>query len=382
MNHIFKTKLAYALTTAVLATGAHAEGFDRNVPDNLFMFEPGGYVELGSAFLKPDITGSFATPGESIPTGNISDNFAIPQFAIKTDINDRFSLGLRYSQPYGLTAQYPDNTPPLSPPFARGTGGEFGANELALFGRYKLNDRHSVFGSLRLQEYSGYLRRGGVQFDFESSYELGYSLGYAFEIPEQRLLFSAEYRSAVEHSNTTVPRNSGIAAIADPTSPLGITLIPVTAGEAMAQDTIHRTPQSLTLTFLTKLPIGDGRNQMFARYRWAEWSEADITFNGLNPTQFVNSQIFGLGFGRLVTDNLAVTVVAEYRTGGESPKPGLTPFEDSYGLLFGMRYALNDDTVLQVGYSKIWFEDATTANGGTFENNSADGVFLKIGYYF
>jgi hypothetical protein len=47
-----------------------------------------------------------------------------------------------------------------------------------------------------------------------------------------------------------------------------------------------------------------------------------------------------------------------------------------------MRYALNDDTVLQAGYSKIWFEDATTANGGTFENNSADGVFLKIGYYF
>ncbi|GFE66184.1 OmpP1/FadL family transporter [Litoreibacter roseus] len=382
MKNSTKGLLGLTIGICVLSETAGAEGFDRALPNTEFLFQPGGYAEIGAGYLMPEITGVFPAPGGDVATGNIGRDFFTPQFAIKYDVNEKLSFGLQFSQPYGLLAQYPLGTPPGAPVPAQGTGGDFGADEVGISARYKFTRNHSAFGSVRVQRYSGYLNRGGVRFDFGSSTELGYSLGYAFEIPERRLLFTAEYTSAVKHTHVTKPRHDGLVAIADVESPVGVSFVPAVTGTPLENDTIHRTPQSLTLNFRSQLPIGDGKNLIFGRYRWADWSEADISFNGLNPTQFTDSQHFALGLGRVVTENLALTGMVEYRTGGASPKPGLTPFENSIGLVLGGRYILNDNVVLQAAYTYVKFDDATTTSGGVFTDNSAEGIAFKIGYYF
>lgn len=359
-----------------------AEGFDKALPSTDFLFQHGGYAEFGGGYLMPQITGYFPSPGGDVASGNVGRSFFTGQAALKFDVSDKISFGVQYSQPYGLLAQYPLGTPPAAPPPAQGTGGDFGADEVALYGRYKIDRNHSVFGAARIQKYGGYLNRGGVKFNFADTTELGYSIGYAYEKPEQMLRFDIAYTSAIEHSQVTTPANDGLVAIVDPSSPAGVSFVPATAGTAIANETKHRTPESVELNFRSRLSMGDGRNLIFARYRWANWSQADITFNGLNPTQFTDSQHFGLGLGRMVTDDLALSAMVEYRTGGKSPKPGLTPFENSVGVVLGARYVLSDNIMLQAAYTVVKFDDATTTSGGVFENNTAKGVAFKVGFFF
>jgi len=320
-------------------------------------------------------------------TGNLGRDITLPFFAIKTDTSEKLSFGFRYTQPYGLDAQYPPGTPTIPPgttfpqdiiiASGQGTGGDFGADEYAFLTRYKINDNHSVFGSLRIQNYSGDFNRGGVTFDFGSDWKAGYSVGYAFEVPAKRLLFTAEYRSAIEHDNRTTALNAGPGLLfPGPSGPIFET------PGVLSTPTIHRTPESITLNFRTVLPFGDGRNLFFGRYRWANWSEANINLNGINPTQFEDTQLFSLGFGRAVTDQLALTLLLDYRLGAESPLLGLTPFENAWGVGIGARYIINDNVFVQAAYSRITFTDAVGSNGGVFQDNDADAFAIKVGYFF
>ena len=69
--------------------------------------QPGNYFEAGISVLDPDVSGKEA--GSSATRRDISDmgeDYFFPNAALKLQLNDKFSFGLLYDQPFGADAEY------------------------------------------------------------------------------------------------------------------------------------------------------------------------------------------------------------------------------------------------------------------------------------
>lgn len=114
-------KLKHLSTAMILATlpatGVFAAALDRSGQSMSAFFQPGNYFEAGISALDPDVSGKEA--GSSATRRDISDmgeDYYFPNAALKLQLNDKFSFGLLYDQPFGADAEYSGNNVFVSNP--------------------------------------------------------------------------------------------------------------------------------------------------------------------------------------------------------------------------------------------------------------------------
>jgi long-chain fatty acid transport protein len=120
--------LAALILVTVPASSVFAAALDRSGQSISAFLQPGNYFEAGLSVLDPDVSGK---EDGSTPTrrniGDMADDYAFPQVAIKLQPTSNFSFGLLYDHPFGADAQYSGNNA-----FVAGSGDTIlGATQLA-----------------------------------------------------------------------------------------------------------------------------------------------------------------------------------------------------------------------------------------------------------
>lgn len=115
MRHTFHLKtLAVAVATLSVASVASAAGLDRSGQDITAFLQDGTYAEAVYTYIDADVTGHdnayvgsdnrAYTQGKKID--DIAESYDFFRYGVKTDINDTFSVGILYDEPFGAAADY------------------------------------------------------------------------------------------------------------------------------------------------------------------------------------------------------------------------------------------------------------------------------------
>ncbi|OLF39349.1 outer membrane protein transport protein [Psychrobacter sp. Cmf 22.2] len=106
--------LAVAIATLSVASVSSAAGLDRSGQDVTAFFQDGVYAESVYTYIDADVSGrdsannvpSSNTYVEGGDTGDIAESYDFFRYGVKADINDTFSIGLLYDEPFGAAAEY------------------------------------------------------------------------------------------------------------------------------------------------------------------------------------------------------------------------------------------------------------------------------------
>ncbi len=106
--------LAVAIATLSVASVTNAAGLDRSGQDVTAFLQDGTYAEAVYTYIDADVSGkdsannvpSNNTYVEGNNTGDIAEAYDFFRYGVKTDINDTFSIGVLYDEPFGAAAEY------------------------------------------------------------------------------------------------------------------------------------------------------------------------------------------------------------------------------------------------------------------------------------
>ncbi|MGO1249883.1 MAG: hypothetical protein ACTMIW_01815, partial [Psychrobacter sp.] len=98
----FKT-LPVAVATLSIASVAGAAGLDRSGQDITAFLQDGTYAEAVYTYIDADVTGNDVTNSN---IDDIAESYDFFRYGVKTDINDTFSIGVLYDEPFGAAAKY------------------------------------------------------------------------------------------------------------------------------------------------------------------------------------------------------------------------------------------------------------------------------------
>lgn len=385
------TALAALLATTSLA---YAGGVERQGQSPSILFQEGTYVEFGYTYVDPDLSGTQQQNASALSligseSGDIAPSYSYSTFSYRQDITDQLSFAVIYDEPIGANVDYAPNG---GSGYLYGSGfgsqAEIQSQALTLAARYEFTDRISAYAGLRAVTASGEVALfngsdGGVgryTLDAESDTELGFMIGAAYEIPDIALRVSLTYYSATNHTFT-----------GRETSALG-------ADTASSFETTI--PQQLLLEAQSGIAEG---TLLFGSVRWVDWSEFEIRPPAFNTQAILGGSADGaslvdydsdtwtytIGGARVLTDNWTALASLSYEAsqGGYSGNLGPTDGRTSIGL--GARYTMDNWTITG-GINYTMVGDATTegpgalagADFGEFEDNSAVGFGLRVGYTF
>ena len=110
--HLKTLTLAVAAFSA--ASIASAAGLDRSGQDVTAFFQDGTYAEAVYTYIDADVSGKDSANGdpnsnnyvEGNDTGDIAEDYDFFRYGVKADINDTFSVGIIYDEPFGASAEY------------------------------------------------------------------------------------------------------------------------------------------------------------------------------------------------------------------------------------------------------------------------------------
>ncbi|MGE6572728.1 outer membrane protein transport protein [Psychrobacter namhaensis] len=106
--------LAVAIAALSVASVTNAAGLDRSGQDVTAFLQDGTYAEAVYTYIDADVSGydSANTSPDSNTyergnkTGDIAESYDFFRYGVKTDINDTFSIGILYDEPFGAAAEY------------------------------------------------------------------------------------------------------------------------------------------------------------------------------------------------------------------------------------------------------------------------------------
>ena len=112
-NFHLKT-LAVAIATLSVASMTNAAGLDRSGQDITAFLQDGTYAEAVYTYIDADVSGFDSSNGnpsinnyaKGKATGDIAESYDFFRYGVKTDINDTFSVGILYDEPFGAAADY------------------------------------------------------------------------------------------------------------------------------------------------------------------------------------------------------------------------------------------------------------------------------------
>ncbi len=420
-----------ALTTAMIlaalpTAGAFAAALDRSGQSISAFLQPGNYFEAGISVLDPSVSGNVRsgyTPSPAVPASavglentnlsDMGDDYYFPSAALKLQLNDHFSFGLIYDQPFGADATYS-----VSDTGSAALGGvglfhngdeatkvEVKSQNISMIFGFQPNENFNFYagpvyqtvkGNIQLRglAYGGSTTFGGYNANISEDGAYGWLAGIAYQIPEIALKASLTYRSEIEHSiNIDETFNSAGLFSA-------LNAIP-------SQDTDVTTPQSVNLDFQTGIMAN---TVAFANVRWVNWKDFSIQpykFGLASKNALVQAQTgqpefdlvaysddqwsTNIGLGRKLNDQWAGNVSVGWDSGAGNPVTTLGPTEGYWNLGLGVQYSPTPATFIAGGVKYFWLGDAKAQTGaqfGTsnyvaeFNDNDALAYGLKLGYRF
>lgn len=95
--------LVTAVAALSVASVASAAGLDRSGQDISAFLQDGTYAETVYTYIDADVTGK---DKEGNKIKDIAEDYDFFRYGVKTDINDTFSIGVLYDEPWGAAADY------------------------------------------------------------------------------------------------------------------------------------------------------------------------------------------------------------------------------------------------------------------------------------
>ncbi|WP_300475437.1 outer membrane protein transport protein [uncultured Psychrobacter sp.] len=430
--------LAVAIATLSVASVTNAAGLDRSGQDVTAFFQDGTYAEAVYTYIDADVSGYDSSNNNPFDntyvrgnkTGDIAESYDFFRYGVKTDINDTFSIGLLYDEPFGAAAEYSGdnnfvantnpadssgefaNDPAPSGPIGNaivgaeaGTAGENTNVEVrsqSLTGilgmKFGANKNFQVYGGPVAQRIQSETKLRGLAYGPATGYtsnsnpdmDYGYIAGFSFSKPEIALKAALTYRSEIDHDieiSETYPLAPTIGAIGTPPRAL------------LANQTSRyefTTPKSVNFDFQTGI---NPTTLATAKVRWVPWSDFVITpplYNevsknaarpdGLNLVDYDDDQWqVELGLAKRLAQALAVSGTVGWDSGAGDPTTSLGPIEGYYSVGLGAKYNVTPEWAVSVGGKYLWFGDAKgrLPSGkivGDFQDNDGYIAGLKLSY--
>ncbi|WP_201582838.1 outer membrane protein transport protein [Psychrobacter jeotgali] len=106
--------LSIAIATLSIASMTNAAGLDRSGQDVTAFLQDGTYAETVYTYIDADVTGYDSAddnPNNNAyvkgnKVGDVAEDYDFFRYGVKTDINDTFSVGILYDEPFGAAAEY------------------------------------------------------------------------------------------------------------------------------------------------------------------------------------------------------------------------------------------------------------------------------------
>ncbi|MCD6251746.1 MAG: hypothetical protein J7J29_05445 [Psychrobacter sp.] len=95
--------LAVAIAALSVASVTNAAGLDRSGQDITAFLQDGTYAEAVYTYIDADVTG---VDNDGNKSGDIAESYDFFRYGVKTDLNDKFSVGVLYDEPFGAAAKY------------------------------------------------------------------------------------------------------------------------------------------------------------------------------------------------------------------------------------------------------------------------------------
>ncbi|WP_298807953.1 outer membrane protein transport protein [uncultured Psychrobacter sp.] len=435
--------LAVAIATLSVASMTNAAGLDRSGQDVTAFFQDGTYAEAVYTYIDADVSGYDSSNNDPFnntyvrgnKTGDIAESYDFFRYGVKTDINDTFSIGILYDEPFGASAEYkgdnnfvantnpadsagefandpaPNNpvdgatTAALEPAIIGAENSTAGENTqvevrseslTAILGmKFGANKNFQVYGGPVAQRIQSDTKLRGLAYGLATGYtshmnpdmDYGYIAGIAYSKPEIALKAALTYRSEIDHDADTFesyPLAGLLSGGALPTSRTG--KIEVT------------TPKSVNFDFQTGI---NPTTLATAKVRWVPWGDFVLTpplYNeasqasgrygddGLNLVEYDDDQWqVELGLAKRVAPALAISGTVGWDSGAGDPTTSLGPVDGYYSVGLGAKYNVTENWAVSAGGKYLWFGDAqgalpTDKIVADFEDNDGFIAGVKISY--
>ena len=367
------------LLSLIPTTATFAAGLDRSGQSISAFLQSGNYAEAGISVLDPDVQGKDLAGNK---VSDMAEDYYFPTAAIKIQATDKISLGLLYDQPFGADSQYATDSTTFG--FGgQGTAVEVKTNNITALIGYQPNENWNFYAgpvyqtvdakvSLRGAAYGGPAAVGGYDISLKEEEAYGWLAGFAYSIPEIALKAAVTYRSEIKHEVETL-ETFGLGTVVFPSSITDIT-----------------TPQSVNLDLQT----GIAQDTLaFANIRWVHWDQFAVTPDVLkaksnnNLIDYSDDQWSAtVGLGRKFNAKWSGTAAIGWDSGAGNPVTTLGPTEGYWSVGLGGQYSPAENYFIAGGVKYFWLGDAQAQTGGkvagNFEDNTAIGYGMKIGYRF
>lgn len=404
------SKLTCALAALSLTTMAGAAGLDRSGQPSED-FSSSGTIAYASAYhISPDISG-VESNGNKI--GDLGEEYEGYGYGVKTNINDKFSVGVFFDQPFGAAVLFEGDDNSLTNINAvdddrkRTSANVKSYNFTGLLGaNLGANNNFKVYGGPVLQKIEADVKINsqnpqlaavnGYDLNIAKNEAYGYMVGAAYVKPEIGLKAAITYRSEIEHDANYAESMPYINAV-NTRLPPAMQLAPT-----QTQENELTTPKSVNIDFQTGL---NPTTLLTAKARWVPWSDFKITpplldKNGIalnalqgktvdqvNLLQYSDdSYMIEVGLGKRLTPKLAVSGSIGWDSGAGNPVSPLGPTEGYYSVGLGAKYNLTPEWAVSAGAKYLMLGDAEgllAASGtkiGKFEDNNAYLFGMKLSY--
>tara|TARA_B100000530_G_scaffold331681_1_gene276771 strand:- start:124 stop:1335 length:1212 start_codon:yes stop_codon:yes gene_type:complete len=391
--------LAVAVAALSVASAASAAGLDRSGQDVTAFLQDGTYAEAVYTYIDADVTGK-DTSGNKID--DIAESYDFFRYGVKADINDTFSVGVLYDEPFGAAADYTGDNNFVN---ANGEGTNVEVRTESITGilgaKFGQNKNFQVYGGPVAQRVKADVKLRGPAYEAANGYttninadqDYGYIAGVAYSKPEIALKASLTYRSEIEHN----AQASEIYPV------VGSGLIPAPVVSALGLSTNRvdsieiTTPESVNFDFQTGI---NPTTLATAKVRWVPWSDFAIVPSLYNDVSKISTQDdkglalvsydddqwqVELGLAKRVAPALAISGTVGWDSGAGDPVTSLGPIEGYYSAGLGAKYNVTENWAISAGGKYLWFGDAkgqipTKTIVSDFESNDGFVLGVKLSY--
>lgn len=411
MSKVFTlSQLTCALAALSLTSLAGASGLDRSGQPSED-FSSSGTLAYASAYhISPDVTG-VGVDGKKI--SDFAEEYEGYGYGVKTDVNDKISVGVFYDQPFGAAVKFEgDNILTTTNPNGsiNATTADVSTDNFTglLSVNLGANNNFKVYGGPVLQKIEADVKLNGEVLSILNGYSLdiakndayGYMAGVAYLKPEIGLKAAVTYRSEIEHDVNYAENMPVINRYnMNPNLPPALHL-----EAAQSTKSELTTPKSVNVDFQTGL---NATTLLTAKARWVPWSEFKITppllkTNVVSATNTAQGKVvidnanlleysddayqLELGLAKRLSPALAVSGTVGWDSGAGNPVSPLGPTEGYYSVGLGAKYNVTPAWSVSAGAKYLMLGDADgvlAASGkklGTFEDNDAYIFGMKLAY--
>lgn len=370
-----------------------ASALDRSGQSVSEIWKDGTYAEISYNITRPEVQGKdkgLGTAGVPNETSNLAENSSSLRWAVKSDINEKFSIGIIYDQPFSINIQHhgkSDFNSTLADGSTEGTKAQFDSHNFTSLIGWNLNPKIMLFAGPSLQEIEGEVKLRGQVYKSTANYNaslksdkaVGWVAGAVFKKSEIGLRTALTYRSEINHKTHTTEAFTGISS------------------EKYFNPVTFTTPESFNFDFQTGLSKSTLLN---LNVRWVPWSDFAFkpyklyqrsaanspTKKGVPLLSYEEDQWSAqLGLSHKLNPKWAISTSVSWDSGLGDPANALGPVNGYWGTGIGVQYNLSKEVAVALGGKYLWLGDAQAkrSNGdiiGEFSDNNNIGFGLKLSY--